>query len=104
MQIELSEQDLIGLVSRLVRGTDEINRKLDIIMATQAENQAKIDALVGGLEKVKEEVLDLKRRYDEGQTLDFSRAEALLGEVDQVNEDLVTPTPEPEVPGEEPTA
>jgi len=90
-------------IAILVRNSDEIKRKLDLIMATQAENQQKIDAIVSGLEKVREEVLDLKRRYDEGQTLDFTRAEELLGEVDQVNEDLVTPGETPVEGGETPT-
>ena len=99
MDVNLTQDDLFGLLSRFVSGTEEINRKLDAIMATQAENQAKIDALATVAEKIKAEVLDLKARYDAGQALDFSRVEGLLTDVDAVNEDaVVPPVEEPETP------
>ena len=77
-------------------------------MANQAENQAKIDALADVLGKVLGEVQDLKRRYNEGQTLDFSRADALAAQVDAESDDLAVVTPQPpveETPSpQEPTA
>ena len=98
MEANVSLVDLMELIQRDIELKIEIDRKLDAIMATQAENQAKLDALATGLEKVKTEVLDLKARYDAGQNLDFSRVETLLGEVDQVNEDAAVPPVEPENP------
>lgn len=98
MEANVSLVDLMELIQRDIEEKIEINRKLDIIMATQAENQAKLDALATGLEKVKTEVLDLKARYDAGQNLDFSRVEGLLADVDAVNEDAAPVEPTPENP------
>lgn len=98
MEVSVSITDLMDLIQRDIELKIEIDRKLDLIMATQAENQAKIDALATVAEKIKAEVLDLKARYDAGQSLDFSRVEGLLSDVDDVNEDAVV-TP----PAEEPT-
>lgn len=96
MEANISINDLMDLLQRGVELKIEINGKLDAIMATQAENQAKIDAIATVAEKIKAEVLDLKARYDAGQNLDFSRAEGLLSDVDAVNEDAVAPPVEPE--------
>ncbi len=95
MEANVSLVDLMELIQRDIEEKIEINRKLDIIMATQADNQAKIDALADTAEKIKAEVLDLKARYDAGQDLDFSRVQGLLSDVDAVNEDAVVPPVEP---------
>ncbi len=76
----------------------DIRELKEYAMATQAENQAKVDALSVTVGKVLTEVLDLKARYDAGQTLDFSAVEGLLGQADAVNEDLPAEEPAPEEP------
>ncbi|OZC62375.1 hypothetical protein CH267_02220 [Rhodococcus sp. 06-621-2] len=96
----------------------EIITNQEAIMATQAENQRRIDALGEQLDaaaatqaKAHGEILtaidDLRRQAAEaGQELDFTKAEAAAGtlsegakELDDLNEDkpAVEPTPEPDV-------
>lgn len=71
-------------------------RLRSLIVATQAENQAKLDALAALGQKIKAEVQALKDAANAGQTLDFSGVDQVLGEVDAINEDApppVEPTP-----------
>lgn len=88
----------------------------EILMATQAENQARIEALAGninalgtGLRKVAAEIRHLKTAYEQGQELDWTPAdaalsdtEAALADADALNDDLVDP--ETPAEGEEPAA
>ena len=71
----------------------------ETIMATQAENQARIDALAAGIRKVAAEIRHLKTAYEQGQELDFGAAEAALTDADALNDDLVD-----EAEGEAPAA
>lgn len=98
VEVSVSIVDLMDLIERDIKYKIEIDRKLDAIMATQAENQAKIDALATTLEKVVAEVKALKEAYDAGQVLDFTNAERLVTEADEVNADV--PPVDPETPSE----
>ncbi|MBY4212925.1 hypothetical protein HQO42_15150 [Rhodococcus fascians] len=64
----------------------------EAIMATQAENQAQADDLAALIGKVKTELLAefgrLETQVAEGQTIDFSAARGLLGDLDARNEDV----------------
>lgn len=82
--------------THIVLGTiaDGITR-LESIVST---NQDKINALADQLEKVREEVTDavddLKAQANRGEELDFSRLEAAVQSLDDLNADAV-PEPEP---------
>ena len=53
MEVSISLTDLLDVLRQDIEYKIEINGKLDAIMATQAENQAKIDALATVAEKIK---------------------------------------------------
>lgn len=81
----------------------------DTIMATQADNQARLDALADRQDKAYAEIVagiqELKDAADAGQVLDFTRVEGGAQLLDDINPDVVVPpvdeTPvEPEVPAE----
>lgn len=77
------------------------NRLKGIIMATQAENQAAIDAVAAQVAKAKAEIVaridDLEQAANAGQTLDFS---ALRGDVQALDDLNPDPVVEPEQPAE----
>lgn len=86
-------------VGLLAVGLLTLNRKMGITVATQAENQAKIDAVATQLNKAKEEIIeaieDLKAQADQGQELDFSSLDSAAQTLDDINPDaVVEPTPE----------
>ncbi len=68
-----------------------LNRKLERIMATQAENQATIDAYAAQAVKAKGEIVAqieaLEKAQSNGQTLDFSGLRTAVGDLDDLNPD-----------------
>lgn len=88
MIVIFGESDLASLIDKIAAPIiQQIEVLGELIVATAAENQAKIDAIAVVAEKVKTEVVALRQAYDAGQELDFSRVEAVLGELDSVNPD-----------------
>lgn len=97
---------IAAAVAYMRRYTTQIG---EAIMATQAENQAQADDLAALIGKVKTELLAefgrLETQVAEGQTIDFSAARGLLGDLDARNEDVVAEVPPvDETPVEEPVA
>lgn len=92
MIVILGANSLDDLKSAILQQIDTLG---ELIVATAAENQATINQLVEGLEKVKSEVVALREAYDAGQTLDFSRLQSVLGELDAVNPDAPAAEPAP---------
>ncbi len=80
---------IAAAVAYMRRYTTQIG---EAIMATQAENQAQADDLAALIGKVKTELLAefgrLETQVAEGQTIDFSAARGLLGDLDARNEDV----------------
>lgn len=86
--------------------TREHQKTRRLIVATAAENQARIDALADRAEKAKGEIVaaidDLKAQAAAGQELDFTRAESAVAALDDLNPDAPAAEPTPE-PSPEPT-
>lgn len=70
-----------------------------------SSNQEKLDALAEQLVKVKSEIVksidELKAQVLAGESLDFSRVDALVQSLDDLNPDEVATPEEPEEPSDD---
>lgn len=93
---------IAAAVAYMRRYTTQIG---EAIMATQAENQARLDAVADRQDKAYTEIVagikELKAAAAAGQDLDFTRVEGGAGMLDDLHADVVVP-PVDETPVEEP--
>lgn len=93
---------IVAAVAYMRKYTTKIG---EAIMATQAENQARLDAVADRQDKAYTEIVagieELKAAAAAGQDLDFTRVEGGAGLLDDLHEDVVAEVPV-EVPAETP--
>lgn len=95
---------IVAAVAYMRKYTTQIG---EAIMATQAENQARLDAVADRQDKAYTEIVagieELKAAAAAGQDLDFTRVEGGAGLLDDLHADVVAEVPPvDETPVEEP--